>query len=340
MFELEHLPTFQRNIFRSFIARCICFSLAICIFLSSVKADAQPVKICRMHSMLSALLFIAEAKGFFKEQGLNPTFDKVTNAKICQDMILAGKSDYMAIADGPLTYLGSSNHPIKILAMIQTNPETSIFARRDRGVSSFPDLKGKRMAYLPGTISLFFLKRIMKQYDLRRADIQLTPMQPPTMAAALTGGAVDAISIWEPWGTQAILSAPDNIINLTAPEIYQAEVFFAGSEHAIRTQPEVPTKILKALIKSQTFIGENEEEAFKILSDAIVFEPTALRRLWKQYRHKVQLDEGPLKLLRDNFELLRDEDSTMKDVPIPNFRSYVIPTFLESIEEQRVRLND
>ena len=300
----------------------------------------QSVTFCRMNSMVSALLFVAETKGYFKDQALNVNFEKTTNAKICQDMLIAGNADYMTVADGPLTYLGASNPPIKILAMLQSNPETSVFARKDRGISVFRDLKGKRMAYLPGTVSYFFLTRMMKKHGLGRADIHLTAMQPPTMSAALIGGSLDAMTIWEPWGSQAMRQLPNNVINFTDPDIYQLEVFFVGRDEAIKANPEIPTRILHALIEAEKFIKENDEEAFAILSNAIAFEPEAFKKLWKHYKHKVRIDSHPITLMEENFALLKEDDANFKEAPIPNFQSFVEPSFLRAIDQSRVNLNE
>ena len=144
----------------------------------NLKKLEHSVTFCRPNNMVSALLYIAEAKGYFKDYGLNAKFEKTTNAKICQDMLLANNADYMTGAEGPFTYLAASNPPIKILAMLQQNPETSVFARRDRGITKFEDLRGKRVAYLPGTVSYFFLGRVMKKYGISRSNLQLTSMQP------------------------------------------------------------------------------------------------------------------------------------------------------------------
>ncbi len=307
---------------------------------SSTAKLEHSVTFCRPNSMVSALLYIAEAKGYFKAQRLSTKFEKTTNAKICQDMLLANNADYLTGAEGPFTYLAASNPPIKILAMLQQNPETSVFARKDRGITKFEDLKGKRVAYLPGTVSYFFLGRVMKKFGISRSDIQLTAMQPPTMPAALVGGSVDAFSMWEPWGSQASIQSPENIINLTDTDLYQYEALLIGREQAISSNPEIPRKILKALIEAEQFINENNEEAFTILSNAIAFEPNAFKKLWKQYKHKVRIDNHPIRLMEENFELLKENDANFKDVPAPNFRSFIDPSFLRAIDVNRVNLNE
>jgi NitT/TauT family transport system substrate-binding protein len=255
-------------------------------------------------------------------------------------MLLANNADYMTGAEGPFTYLAASNPPIKILAMLQQNPETSVFARRDRGIAKFEDLKGKRVAYLPGTVSYFFLGRVMKKYGIARSELQLTLLQPPTMPAALVGGSIDAFSMWEPWGTQAATQLPEGIINLTDTDLYQYEAILSARQAAIKSNPEIPTRILHTLIKAEQFIGQNNDEAFAILSAAIAFEPSAFKKLWKQYKHNVRIDSSAIKLMEENFDLLKEDDPNFKGVSTPNFRSFVEPSFLQAIDESRVKWNE
>ncbi len=307
---------------------------------SAITEIEKQVTFCRPNNMVSALLYIAENKGFLKEIGVKPRFETATNAKICQDMLIAKRAEFMTGAEGPFTFLAASNPPLKILAMLQQNPETSIFARKDRGVVKFEDLKGKRVAYLPGTVSYFFLGRVLRKYNLSRSDVLLTAMQPPSMPAALIGGSIDAFSMWEPWGTQATSKMPDDIINLTDTELYRYEALFIGREDVISKDPELTKNLLRALIKAEHFIEDNNQEAFEILAKAIAFEPNSFKKLWKYYRHSVRVDPAVITLLKDNFEMLKEDDANFKDLPTPNFSAFVDPAFLEEVEPSRVMMNE
>lgn len=220
--------------------------------------------------------------------------------------------------------------------MLGENPETALFARKDRGVTKFADLKGKRIGYLPGTVSYFFLGRVLKQTGLTRTDVKLTSMQPPTMPQALSGGAIDAFSMWEPWGAQAKALLGENLVHLEAPETYQYESLLTAREEALSSSPLVPEKILRALIHAEEFIRDHNNEAFAILSKSIAFEETSFRRLWPQYKHHVRLESAPIQLMKDNFALLREDDENFKDTETPDFASHVASSYLKAIDPARV----
>lgn len=301
-------------------------------------ASAERLSYCRPNNMVSALAYIAESEGYFKEQGLDFQFPVATNAKICQDLMLAGKADYMTGAEGPFTYLAASHPPVKILAFAQSNYETSVFARRDRGISTFTDLKNKRVAYLPGTVSYFFLSRLLERLHFSKSDIKLTPMQPPAMAPALVGGAVDAFIMWEPWGSNALSQLGTNGVQLADSTLYHYETLLIASDEILKKNPETAPAVIKALLRAEEFIHQQPDRSIEILSKAISIDAAVLRSIWGSYKHELKLDEVPIRLMTDNFRYLKADDENFKEVPIPDFLSFVDDQYLRKIAPERVQM--
>jgi ABC-type nitrate/sulfonate/bicarbonate transport system substrate-binding protein len=59
-------------------------------------------------------------------------------------------------------------------------------------------LRGKRIAYSPGSSSHLVLMRSLKSAGIAETDVKLVAMEPSQMVDALESGAVDAYSAWEP----------------------------------------------------------------------------------------------------------------------------------------------
>ncbi len=308
---------------------------SLIFFALTVFAENQTIRICRPNNMVSALFYIAESAKLFETEGLTPEFQTTTNGKLCQDTMLARKSDFLMTAEGPFTYIAQHNPPVKIIATTQKNPETAIFARKDAGINSFADLKGKRLGYLPGTVSYFFLSRVLVKNHLAKSDLKLTAMQPPTMPSALIGGAIDAFSMWEPWGAQAGAVLKENFIILEDTAAYQYESILLAHQEILDSNPEQAKKLLRVLKKALTFLAENQEASFEILATALKFDPTPLRRLWNKYQHSVGADVGIVNLMAENFKILQAEDPNFKDIPLPDFNKYLDFSYLKSIEDSK-----
>ncbi len=313
----------------------ILFHLISLFCTITVFAENQTIRICRPNNMVSALFYIAESAKLFETEGLTPEFQTTTNGKLCQDTMLARKSDFLMTAEGPFTYIAQYNPPIKIIATTQKNPETAIFARKDSGIKSFADLKGKRLGYLPGTVSYFFLTRILEKNSIAKTDLKLTAMQPPTMPSALIGGAIDAFSMWEPWGAQAGAVLKDNFIILEDTAAYQYESILLAHQEILDSNPEQAKKLLRVLKKALKYLNENQEVSFDILTTALKFDPIPLRRLWNKYDHSVGTDASVVNLMSENFKILQAEDLNFKDIPLPDFNKYLDFSYLNSIEDNK-----
>lgn len=326
------------------LARIFLFLMCSCALLAApVRAEEQSppavddIRYCRPNNMVSSLAYIADSQHFFKEAGLNVQFETATNAKLCQDMVIAGRADFVNGADGPFTYIAAApENPLVAVAFLQKNPETAVFARADRGIKSLKDLKGKRVAYLPGTISFFFLVRVLESVGLRLQDLSLVPMQPPAMPKALVGGSVDAFAMWEPWGTNALKELGDNGLRLAAPSIYRYHDILSTTREVRDNRPRVITKVLKALLRSEEFLRISPDEAISILRREIAFPPGVLEALWKNYEHRVSLNRDTIKLLEENFQWLKRTDPNFKDIAVPNFYSLVDASFLRALDKSRV----
>ncbi len=300
-------------------------------------AKLKPVTFCRPNNMISALFYIAEKKNFFKEEGIDPKFETATNGKICQDMLLARKADFMIAAEAPFTYIAASKPPIHILAVVQKNPETAIFTRADKGIKNFNDLKGKRIAYLPGSASNFFLSKILRKNNILKSDIKLTAIQPPAMPQALVSGAIDAFSMWEPWGSMSRSGLGENLIVLEDSSTYQQFALLTAHKEALTIDRTIPISVLRSVTRASNFIKTNNQESFNILKEAIKFEESAFKRLWDKYDHSISLSKEVISLMEENFNILKTDDENFKDSEMPKFKDYIDSSYLKSIDPSLVK---
>ncbi len=79
-----------------------------------------------------------------------------------------------------------------------------------RKYARIDELKGKRIAYSPGSSSHLVLMRGLKAANLPESEVTLVPMEPASMTEALEEGTVDAFSAWEPVPAIALARNPGN----------------------------------------------------------------------------------------------------------------------------------
>ncbi len=80
----------------------------------------------------SALIFIAEEKGYFEEQGLDIEYHNFPTGKLALDALIGGGADIATTADVPITLAGLANQPISVISTIEySNNNIQLVERKD-----------------------------------------------------------------------------------------------------------------------------------------------------------------------------------------------------------------
>lgn len=104
-----------------------------------------------------------------------------------------GKLEWAFLGDMP-TVNALVRTPTVIVGLGKRNFSSVV----SRTASQIEALRGKRIAYSPGSSSHLVLMRGLKSSGMAETDVQLVAMEPAQMTDALESGAVDAFSAWEP----------------------------------------------------------------------------------------------------------------------------------------------
>lgn len=249
----------------------------------------------------SALLHIALAQGFFTEEGLDVTPHYYASGKrALLDGYVSGEIDYLSTADAPFVLKVSTDMPeLKVLASIYTTDNLNrIVARKDVGISSLSDLKGKRVATQSNSAVHYFLHSVIEEQQLDHTDLSVSFMPADQLPLSLAGGQIDAFSMREPYVSQAReLLGDDSVIVLDSPGTYvQSELLIARDTiHA--KQPEVAERMLSALIKAERFALDDADAAITVVSKALSTTSDAIAVNWQGFDYSVRLNQALLSQL-------------------------------------------
>jgi ABC-type nitrate/sulfonate/bicarbonate transport system substrate-binding protein len=305
--------------------------------LGAHAAEMEKVRFCRATGQISSLPYIAEDQGFFKAQGLDVTFLTTTASKLCQDTLLGNQADISLIGEAPFAHLGFSAHTLRLLAKVGYNPVIALYARKDRGISVEKDIKGKTIAYLPGTVSYFYLAHLLDRVGLGFKDIKAVALQPPAMPQALAGGLIDGFVIWIPWGHMAMAAMGDKVVRLYDPSIYKERSFLVATDSSAKNHPAIVTKVLKALMQAETYIYEHPAEAKKLIAHEINISEQIEAEFWPEIDFRIKLDKKISTLLADDAHYITRDDPNFKDKPIPDYSRFIDASFLGDVAPERVQ---
>jgi sulfonate transport system substrate-binding protein len=288
--------------------KLICLLMAL-IGWSSLAYAESAVKLCVPNNSVGVHWYVADHQGFFKEQGVTVERILTQNAKVCLDALLAGQVDAVLGAEAPFTYSAPQAPQMKIVADLGLNPETRISANGSRNISTFAELRGKKIGYLPGTASSLFLGRVLRANNIERRQVTLVPLSAQSLAQGLSGGIVDAIAIWEPWGYLGRKSLGAEARVLDDSKLYAFRRLLVTREDVLVEKRQLLVKVLAGLKESQKYIENNAQASLAYLAQQLTVDEEALRDTWQAHEFAITPPGERLALvLQENLAVAREFD--------------------------------
>ncbi len=243
-----------------------------------------------------APIYIADKKGFFREEGLEA---KVTNFRSAADMVAplgTGQLDAGAgSASAGLYNAMLRGIKIKIVADKASSPPgygaTKILVRKDHVESgrykSPKDFRGMKFAMnAPGVSNTATLNAILKSAGLKYSDVETVNMPLPDHVAALGNKGVDASASVEPAATIAIrngfavqVKRDDEIIENHQIAVLLYSENFVGKPDAARRFMRAYLKAVRfynGALKDGHLAGPNADEVIAILAQSTPIKDPAI----------------------------------------------------------------
>ncbi len=249
------------------------FLLIIFTLYGMTDEDADTVKIGYLPTDHDAALFVANATGMYKDEGMNVELYEYNNGGDLMSAMVSGDLDVGYVGITPVINSMSKGVPIKIVAGVQN--EGSGLLSHSSSIKSITDLKGKTVA-TPGEASIqnVLLKYELKKNGLSTSDIESPSMKVPSMNDALRTKSIDAMLTYEPYVTISkevnnetlVKSSGDILPDHPCCVVVMNEKFLSG--HSDKAQ-----KILDVHKKATEKVKENPEGMVQYLPPHIVPNP-------------------------------------------------------------------
>ncbi len=245
----------------------------------------------------SSLIYIALDRGFFTANGIDVSIQEYEAGRPAADALLAGNVDIATAPEFVHVSKGFLNPDLRILATISAADDQEIVARKDRGVASAKDLKGKRIATIRDGISGFFLGTFLTFNDIPQKSIKAVHLLPSEMLAAISEGRVDAVSTFPPHTRLIKSSLGPNAVSWPSQNGQSYYFVLMTKEGFIPSHSGLIQRILLSLIEAERFLRENEAQARKIIEGRLNMDPATLSSIWPLYRFRVRLDQDLMILM-------------------------------------------
>lgn len=216
--------------------------------------------------------FVAQAKGWYKEQGLEVEIVQPGQGGTPVPLVAAGKADFGISFQEEVTNARATDVPVVSIGAIVQHNTSVLVSLKDKGITHPKDLEGKKYAAFGLPIERQVLDVLMKCDGGDVNKVQFVDIGASDPLTAI-GRDMDVAWIYEGWeGIEASLrNLPVNSIRFLdwtqcLPDYY-TPVIVAG-EQTIAQRPDLVRRFMAATAQGYRYAIEHPDEAAEILIKA------------------------------------------------------------------------
>jgi NitT/TauT family transport system substrate-binding protein len=243
----------------------------------------------------SIAFFVAQQKGFFKEEGLDVQTKSFSSPGDGLKPLLSNDLDaVLSTADSVLTVVDKAPGQLKIIYLTDTSSGAdAIVAKKD--IQTVKAMKGRKVAATLGQCNQLLLDKALEKAGLTEKDINLVNMNPDDAGAAFAAGQIDVAVTWEPWITKVSGEKTGHVIfSSKETPLLILDVLAVNTKGAAK-KPAETRAFLKALNRGYEFVQAHRDEAAVLGGKALEQKPDEV---------KPMLDKVDLYSPQKNLELL------------------------------------
>ncbi len=240
------------------------FSLLLAIMLpasTTFAADKPEVRIGWVYAMANAPVIVADKKGMFAANGIDAKVTEFTSGPILFQALAGNQLDVGYVGFAPAANWFTRGMQTVAVAKVNYG-QLAMVVRKDSGINSLADLKGKKIASVKkgsGTDALLRGYVLKEEAKLEAdKDVDVISMPSGNMGAALMTKVVDAAFMWEPFTTQFLLNGETKILFNVADKVpgYPWYVIVVKKEFLEKNRDAV-VKLLQAHGEAVEFLNSS-----------------------------------------------------------------------------------
>ncbi|SHH94824.1 ABC transporter substrate-binding protein [Pollutimonas bauzanensis] len=232
-------------------------------------AQDTKVKVGYLHTLaVDGQIWLADSMGLWKKAGLDMEFIKFQT----------GLELFQAMSGGSIDVLSTgavmSNFPArgrgKVFLINDVEFATAqLWVHPDMGISSFADLKGKKISTTTGTTAHVFLDKALRANGLDpKKDVDIVNQRMPDAVTAFISKAVPAVALWVPFNISVKKRVPAAKMLVDASRYYPEAAIVGGwaarNDYYEKNQDTLK-RIIRVWAQANDYMVSQPEKAIETL---------------------------------------------------------------------------
>ena len=215
--------------------------------------------------------FVGVEKGIFLKHGVD----------LKLKVLATGQEMAKALQAGEAQIIGSafSNYPVAVergmaargvVGMMgdrtgrYSDDPVSVWTRKGTGITKIEDLAGRRVGTAVGGTADEYLGVLLKKKGVPREKVSFLNVPPGNTVSTLQGGSVDAVAVWEPFGSLVQSKVPDAVLVSRGGGHLGYYINMAVRNDVIEKPPDVVERFVIGVAEAAQYTRKNIDEAAEI----------------------------------------------------------------------------
>ena len=226
---------------------------------SSVKLEAVKMTVGTWKTAQTIQPFIYDK---FANKGETVEVKPFTNPGDMKTALLAGDLDFTGTTWATAIMAASKGEPVKVVAAM-TEKCSALVVGKDSDIKTTKDLKGKTIAYVPGTMHHILLLEVLNKAGLDPAkDVTLKKIDFFDMGQALASKSIDAFLSGEPFPSIAEIDGYGRVLEYPYfdDSVGYINAAMLTTEDEIKKEPEKIQRLVDMHIQASKYYMEHKDE--------------------------------------------------------------------------------
>jgi NitT/TauT family transport system substrate-binding protein len=327
------MPSCKQTLLKS-----ILLSLVV-LFGFSIPAQAgRRIVIGISPSLTATLNIIAKQQGYFTQQGVDAEIRLIESGSKAVAMMLNDEIDISESTVFAMVSNSFKRRDFKIYTQVSiSGNDNMIIARKDKGIRTINDLKGKKVGVLKGAFPQYVLDLMLLNAGVDSNKIHLVLEENDRLFQMISSGELDAVCFYGGWIDKAKNSLKDNALLFHDEKLVRVTVVHAGKTKTFERDPELYSRILKAYIGAEEYVKKNPDAALKTVAEYLKLDMSNAQKIWKPKMIHVALEQSLVKDM-ENLAQWQIDTGLQNSSKIPNYLDFIHFRNLMEVDSKRISI--
>ena len=306
-------------------------ALLIVLSLWSCSRQVDSITIGNPAFESGALIYIAQDQHFFTGNGLKVALKAYNSGLAAVNGMLKNEVDMAGAAEFAMVDKAFRKERLRVIGILDRFQFVYLVGRKDRGIETPSDLKGKKIGVPRQTIAEFYLGRFLNLHGMNLQDVARVDVRPSRAVAAIADGNIDAIVYYEPYAHAVKERLGSNGISWPAQSSQPTYGIVVCREDWIARHGKRVSRFLRALVQAEEYAIRHPAEAKAIVQKTLHHDDAYMVTIWPEHQFSLSLDQSLILAMEDEARWMIKNNLT-SEKQVPNFLNYIYVDGLKAVK--------